>query len=401
MWGRLATCGGWAIRLPAPALLFFLFAGPALLAQVSDEQKELNAALAEAGASPIEYLRAIEQHLERYPDSPRRPELERAAARAAIEAHRAPETILWGERVLSRQGDDLPILDAVAQALIEGGTPDGATRALRYARRLQELDRARNAADGIAHGLVLEARADQVLGHSQEALDIGRRAFAAHPSAEAAREIAGAAERLGKINDAILALADAFTISDPRATDADRARDRAQMGKLYRQLHGSETGLGDLVLHAYDRNQALLHPANADPMAVTLEALDGHKLSLASLKDKVVVLDFWATWCIPCREEHPLLQQVRDHFHDNPAVTFLSINADEDRTRVKTFLAKQHWTEEVFFAAGLDRAMNVKTFPATIVLDAHGHVFSYLAGFVPERFVDTLSGRIQAALEAR
>jgi thiol-disulfide isomerase/thioredoxin len=173
------------------------------------------------------------------------------------------------------------------------------------------------------------------------------------------------------------------------------------MGKLYRQAHGSEVGLGDLVLQAFDRNQALLHPTNADPLTFTLDSLDGRKLSMESLSGKVVVLDFWAMWCIPCREQHPLLEKVRERFRDNPAVTFLFLNADEDRTRVRPFLAKQHWTDDVFFAAGLDRAMNVKAFPATIVLDKHGHVFSYLAGFVPERFVETLSGRIQAALEAQ
>jgi len=54
-------------------------------------------------------------------------------------------------------------------------------------------------------------------------------------------------------------LADAFTIPDPGSTDAGRrARPRAH-GELYRQAKGSENGLGDLVLQAYDRNVALIH----------------------------------------------------------------------------------------------------------------------------------------------
>src|SRR5262249_15767129 len=51
------------------------------------EQEELENALAEAGADPADYLRAIEKHLENYPDSPRKAELERAATRAAMEAN--------------------------------------------------------------------------------------------------------------------------------------------------------------------------------------------------------------------------------------------------------------------------------------------------------------------------
>ena len=396
----------------------FLLAALALAAQVSDEQKELNAALAEAGASPIEYLRAIEKHLEKFPESPRRAELERAAARAAIEARNQPGIILWSERVLARQGDDLPILDAVSQALIDTGSADSAERAARYARRIEELYRTmpggnalRQQVDrGISHGLVLEALADEVLGHWPDALDLSRRAFETFPSAEPAREIARAAEHLGKLDDAVRALADAFTIPDPRTTDADRARDRGLTGQLYRQAHGSEAGLGDLLLAAYDRNLALLHarvlkaqPADVvtDPMARQLETLDGGKFSLASLKGKVIVLDFWATWCVPCREQHPLFEKVRERFHGNSAVAWLSVNADDDRTRVKPFLAEAKWPDEAFFAAGLDRVLDVASFPTTVVLDKHGQVFSRLTGFIPERFVDTLSGRIQAALEAQ
>jgi len=399
-------------------LPLLLLAALGCSAQISDEQKELNAALAEAGASPIEYLRAVEKHLEKYPDSPRRPELERAAARAAIEARDNPATIKWGERVLARQGDDLQILDGVSQALIASGSREAAPTAAKYARRLEEVYRAmpaggarRDPVDrGIAHGMVLEARAEEVLGRAPQALDLSRRSFELFPSAEAAREIAHADEQLGKPDDAIRALADAFTIPDPRTTDADRARDRGLMGKLYRQEHGSEAGLGDLVLQEYDRNLALLHqravrlqPADdaADPMARELETLDGRRFSMSALKNRVIVLDFWATWCVPCREQHPLYEKVRDGFRSNAAVAFLSVNADEDRSRVPAFLAEEHWPDEVYFAAGMDRALQVTSFPTTIVLDRRGQVFSRLAGFVPERFVETLTGRIEAALEAQ
>ncbi len=76
------------------------------------EQADLETALSEAGGSPIDYLHAIEKHLQKYPDSPRRPELERAAVRAAMQANDSAATVFYGERVLDRQTDDLPILDA-------------------------------------------------------------------------------------------------------------------------------------------------------------------------------------------------------------------------------------------------------------------------------------------------
>ena len=65
-------------------VLLAVFAGVGL-AQ-GQEQADLEKALSEAGSSPLEYLRAIEKHLQQYPDTARRPELERAAVRAAVRA---------------------------------------------------------------------------------------------------------------------------------------------------------------------------------------------------------------------------------------------------------------------------------------------------------------------------
>ncbi|HEV2445697.1 MAG TPA: TlpA disulfide reductase family protein, partial [Candidatus Sulfopaludibacter sp.] len=315
------------------------------------EQADLEKALSDAGGNPAEYLRAIEKHLAKYPNSPRRPELERAAARAAVQAGDDGRTILYGERVLARDSSDLQVLESVTRALLKSDSPDNAERALRYARRLETII-AQTPAGGnkaewqnqtdrrLATALRFEARATGNLGRFDEAQTLARRSFETYPNAESAREEARWLERLGRQDDAVRALADAFTIPDPNATDADRARDRGRMGELYAKLHGSEAGLGDLVLAAYDRNVALLHARelrlrntdpNAgidDPMQFTLAGVDGAKLQMADLKGKVLVLDFWATWCAPCRAQHPLYEQVVQRFHDNPGVVFLSLDCD-------------------------------------------------------------------------
>ena len=77
--------------------------------------------------------------------------------------------------------------------------------------------------------------------------------YRALPDEEAAREWSEAAARLGRDDDALAHLADAFAIPDPRASDADRAADRSRLGAMYAKLHESEKGLGDLLLAAYDR----------------------------------------------------------------------------------------------------------------------------------------------------
>lgn len=390
------------------------------------EQADLEKALSEASSSPLEYLRAIEKHLEQYPNSARRAELERAAARAAIETRDDTRIIKYGERVLARQPDDLQILEQVTRALLAGGSKEAWERALKYARRYEELVRQmqkdngpagpsaaqwRNETDrGLGRALCDEARASGNLGRLDEALALAQRAFETYPNADSARETARWYERLGKPEEAARRLADAFTIPDPSATDAGRARDRGRMGELYRQVKGSDNGLGDLVLEAYDRNVALIHTREltrresdpnaqlTDPMEFTLTGLDGQRLSMASLKGKVVVFDFWATWCEPCRSQHPLYLQVKQRFQDSSDVVFLSINTDEDREPVRRFLEEEKWPDQVYFEDGLSRALRITSIPTTIIIEKRGQVFSRMNGYVPERFVDLLTARIRDVL---
>ena len=391
----------------------------------AQESEDLENALSEAGSSPYEYLRAIEKHLAKYPDSPRKAELERAAVRAAMEANDDARTIEFGERVLARQSDDLQILDRVSKALLATDNPDNARRALAHAVRYEEVLRQMQRDGGkgmsaaewkdqtdraIARALGYEARANGNLGHFEEALALARRAFDTYPNAEAAREQARWDERLGKNEDAIRALADAFTIPDPRTTDADRANDRGRLGELYRRQKGSETGLGDLLLEAYDRNVALVHSRElqlrtgdpnarlTDPMQFALTGVDGETLKMPALKGKVVIFDFWATWCGPCRQQHPLYEQVKARFRDNPSVVFLSIDTDEDHRLVKPFLNEVRWQGPVYFEDGLSRALHITSIPTTIVTGASGRVVSRMNGFVPERFVEMLTERIKDAL---
>jgi thiol-disulfide isomerase/thioredoxin len=403
-----------------------LLCGAVLFAQAGkitpQEQEELSSALAEAGSSPQEYLRALEKHLAKYPNSPRKEELERAAARAAIEANDDGRIIRYGERVLARQPNDLQILERVARSLLAGESKDTSERALRYAVHYEELVRGmqqerprdaewQNQTDrGIGRALCYQARATGNLGKPDAALALAQRAFEQYPNAESAREVSHWCEQLGRMEDAARAMADAFTVPDARSTDADRARDRGQMGDLYRKAKGSEAGLGDLVLQAYDRNLALVHgrelrmranDPNAsltDPMEFTLSGPDGGKLQMATLKGKVLVFDFWATWCGPCRIQHPLYEQVKQRFRDNRDVVFLAVTTDADRNAVKPFLDQLKWPGEFWFEDGLSRVLKITSIPTTLIIGRNGQVFSRMNGFVPERFVEMLTARIREAV---
>ena len=130
----------------------------------------------------------------------------------------------------------------------------------------------------------------------------------------------------------------------------------------------------------------------------TLPAVsDGKPLSLASLQGKVVVMDFWATWCGPCKVQHPLYEKVQQKFKSDPNVVFLAVATDEDRTIVAPILKERKWTGQNYFDAGLATKFEVSSIPTTIIVDKNGNIASRMNGFVPERFVDLLTDRINQA----
>jgi thiol-disulfide isomerase/thioredoxin len=391
------------------------------------DREELRRELAEANSSEIEVLRVIEKYLSVHPETPFRPDLEHRAAEAAVAIHDGALVIRYGEASLARVPDDTKLLAAVTRSLLALGSHDAAEHALKYARHTEELVRQmqkdgnpgnvspiewRNQTDRLLNrALVDDARATGMLGHPEEALAKAQRAFETYPDAGAAREMAFWLERLGKPMEAIRALADAFAIPDAQTTDTERAADRARLGELYRKAKGSDGGLGAVCLEAYDGTAAILHSrevslhrnepnaGRTNALEFTLSGLDGKSVDLASLKGKVVVMDLWATWCIPCREQHPLYEQVKERFRDNPAVVFLSVDADADRTLVKPFVTEMKWQGPIYFEDGVARLFAVDGLPATILLDRKGQLYTHLNGFLDKNhFADLLTERIREAL---
>src|SRR5262245_416800 len=106
------------------------------------EQADLRRSLSEAGSSPIEFTRALEKHLEKYPDTTQRADIERAIVKASLEAHDDQRTLLYGERVIERGSQDPQVLERVTRILLRSDDKESAEKALKYARRFEEIMRA-------------------------------------------------------------------------------------------------------------------------------------------------------------------------------------------------------------------------------------------------------------------
>jgi len=124
-------------------------------------------------------------------------------------------------------------------------------------------------------------------------------------------------------------------------------------------------------------------PAHAgDPSPdVTLYALDGRPFSLASLKGKVVLLDFWASWCAPCRKSFPFLDELQ-RAHANEGLRIVGLTLEDDDDAVSGFLASvpANFTIARDTSERAGEAFGVVAMPTSFLIDREGRVAARFEG---------------------
>ena len=126
--------------------------------------------------------------------------------------------------------------------------------------------------------------------------------------------------------------------------------------------------------------------------------LNGGDVRLADYKGKVIVANFWATWCGPCRIEMPELEKTMVKYKEDKDVIFLAINTDDDRNYVDPYVKGQKIKLPVVYANYLDGYFGINSIPTTMIFDRNGQVSFRQAGFNSnEDFVVMMSAKIEAA----
>ena len=146
---------------------------------------------------------------------------------------------------------------------------------------------------------------------------------------------------------------------------------RAEFGTFLEQDHA------DPALHEraqrYVERVELARARMAPPFEVT--TLDGRNISMDSLAGKVVLIDFWATWCGPCREALPHVRKIAHMYEGQPFVV-LSVSLDTDEAKWKDFVAKNGMTWPQYrdgrFTGPMATRFGVDAIPATFSIDADG-----------------------------
>jgi thiol-disulfide isomerase/thioredoxin len=110
--------------------------------------------------------------------------------------------------------------------------------------------------------------------------------------------------------------------------------------------------------------------------AFAITNAEGKRIALDDLKGKVVLIDFWATWCGPCREALPHIRDIVKKFNDEPLVV-LSISLDDDENKWKEFIGKNEMTwnqchSEGGFRGPVAQLFGIHEIPQTFTIDADG-----------------------------
>lgn len=116
----------------------------------------------------------------------------------------------------------------------------------------------------------------------------------------------------------------------------------------------------------------------------TLKSASGENLRLSELRGEVVMINFWASWCAPCRQEMPLLDELYNQYHPL-GFTILGVNVEEDSAKAKQMLQENPVNFPVVFdnKSAVSKLYDVVAMPSTVLVDRDGNVRYLHRGYKP------------------
>jgi thiol-disulfide isomerase/thioredoxin len=188
----------------------------------------------------------------------------------------------------------------------------------------------------------------------------------------------------------------AFEKDDPKAAKEAEV----YFGRVEKEFADVTVGRGDTLGEMAKGSLYELRHLQVGMKAPAAESknLKGEKATLADYKGKVVVLDVWATWCVPCKEMIPHEREMVEKFKNKP-FALISVSADDEKKELEEFLGKEsmpwaHWWDGP--DAPFLKQWNVHTFPTIYVIDAKGVIrYKHVRGEDLEKAVEKLLAEVK------
>jgi thiol-disulfide isomerase/thioredoxin len=391
-------------------------------AKAPSPAEELQKAISDAGNDRGELVKNLQAFLAKYPEAHERPQIYRALVEACMQFKDDACATDYAERIVALTPDDTSMTLLAVQLLERNGDQAALRRAVTYVTRVNDSVKATPVSEKSPRASLEEWEGQKKRDESALLALRGRLEGQLNDTAAARKDYAEsyalqanpvAALKLGELDElakdyasAATQYARAFALSDVAGKSGSRKEIRDKLGNVWRLAHsGSEAGLGDFLLKTIDGVTAAAatpHPMRndgvKDPFAFVLRrAPDGAAYPVAPLKGKVVVINFWATWCGPCHALEPIYEKLAARNAGNPELIFLSANCDEDESLVRPYLAERHSKTTEVFADRLEDLFGVASFPTVLILDTSGKVAFRANGFDPETIERELSAAIRRA----
>jgi peroxiredoxin len=124
--------------------------------------------------------------------------------------------------------------------------------------------------------------------------------------------------------------------------------------------------------------------ADVQAPGFTLQSLDGKTVTLGQYKGDVVMINFWASWCGPCRQEMPLLDDIYKQYKDMGFV-LLGVNVEPDASNANGWLKKTPVSYPILYdpKSAVSQLYQVQAMPTTVIIDRQGVVRFVHNGYLP------------------
>lgn len=139
--------------------------------------------------------------------------------------------------------------------------------------------------------------------------------------------------------------------------------------------------------------------ANSAVPAFNLKNLTGTRVTLDSLKGKIVVVNYWGIWCGWCVQELPEYQKLHEKYAKNPDVVILTIDNDANPDDVPPWMAQKKYTFQVLIDDQYVNTVGIHAFPTTWFLDPQGRKVFEKVGW-SEKLLEEFAWRIEAVRTA-